>query len=139
MEVPVNQTKNPNGFTVIEIGIILSLLLIVGYIAFPKYIDFTKRTKTETLKAHLGLLRSSIASKYTERALNGKTPLQPEKITKDFFSNMKIPIEPFANTSNIKVVATPISNKDFDNNGGWIYSKKTGQIIADYLDCRGKL
>ena len=124
--------------TLTKFGIFITIFLIVAIFTLPKFEEINLKTKTSKLKGHLGIMRTAIATEYARRAINGISPLYPHTITKELFSNQKLPIEPFSKTQKITTLDTPITSKTIQNTGGWIYSKVNGEIRANYSDFRGQ-
>ena len=58
-----------NGFTLIELVVVIVILGILAAIAIPKYIDITERAKLSADRSHLGALRSSTHLLYAQNIL----------------------------------------------------------------------
>ena len=62
--------KNQNGFTLIEMVIVIVVLGVLSAVALPKYIDFKEQAATAASKGVAGALASASAMKYAESKLN---------------------------------------------------------------------
>jgi prepilin-type N-terminal cleavage/methylation domain-containing protein len=143
------------GFTLIELMIVVSILGIVGAIAFPHYQDSTKQAKEAAAKSILSVLRSQaqlyrvqhygLAPGYMgtmtapnsvfewqligTSAVNGSA--SSSKVPSASYPLgpylSELPINPINGKSGIKIVSGSVT--DFstavDANYGWLYQKET--------------
>lgn len=58
------------GFTLIELAIVLAILGILGAIVLPQFVDFTGEAEDSSLKALASSLTASSATNYGERKAN---------------------------------------------------------------------
>ena len=54
------------GFTLIELLVVIVIIAVLALIAIPKFVDAGKRSKESSLKSDLSLLRSAVATYYTD-------------------------------------------------------------------------
>jgi len=54
------------GFTLIELLVVIVIIAVLALIAIPKFTDAGKRSKESSLKSDLSLLRSAVATYYTD-------------------------------------------------------------------------
>jgi general secretion pathway protein G len=55
-----------NGYTLIELMVVIAILGIVSSIAIPKFSDLIRKSKEGTTRAHLGSLRSALTIYYAD-------------------------------------------------------------------------
>ncbi len=54
------------GFTLIELLVVIVIIAVLALIAIPKFQDAGKRSKESSLRSDLSLLRSAVATYYTD-------------------------------------------------------------------------
>lgn len=89
------------GFTLIELLVVIVIIAVLALIAIPKFQDAGKRSRESSLKSDLSLLRSAVATYYTD------TGAYPTTI-----ADLSATTAP-ANGLNPGGVSTPISASDW--------------------------
>lgn len=129
--------KFKSGFTIIELTIVVSMIMILAYMAIPRFTDLFRKTRENKTKNVLSVLRDNI-EKYKEN--NGVYPLDLKMndfLDKKYLDRQTFPkviLGKFHKQSNkIKI------GKFEDDTGGWIYDPETGEIRinCDHLDTKG--
>jgi len=115
--------RQEEGFTLIELVIVIVILGILAAVAIPKYEDMQEQARSATLKGQLGSIRSAVAIQYGRNALNGSATFPT--LTGVIFADGNVPKEPVMNLNTVKT--TP----GVDNAGGWQYNSVTGMVKAN--------
>ena len=119
----MNRLRSENGFTLIEIVIVIVIIGILAAVAIPKYEDMREEARSATIKGQLGTIRSAIAIQYAKNALSGSASFPTLNGT--IFMDGNVPKEPI-NSSNAVKTTTGV-----DNAGGWQYTQSTGIAKAN--------
>ena len=115
------------GFTLIELIMVMVILGIIAAIAIPKYMDLTTDAKTNALKGALGSIRAAVSVQYANNVIKGNNVYPTLNAT--IFAENRIPDEPFTPTDAVKLSASGTGSiADFNDVGGWIYNKTTGEV-----------
>ena len=117
------RNRSAEGFTLIELVIVIVILGILAAVAIPKYEDMQEQARSATLKGQVGSIRSAIAIQYGRNALNGAASFPVLNGT--IFADGNIPKEPVMRSNAVKT--TP----GVDNAGGWLYDQVTGMVKAN--------
>ncbi|HMI30360.1 MAG TPA: prepilin-type N-terminal cleavage/methylation domain-containing protein [Candidatus Limnocylindrales bacterium] len=117
------RNRSTEGFTLIELVIVIVILGILAAVAIPKYEDMQEQARTATLKGQLGSIRSAVAIQYGRNALNGSATFPV--LNGSIFADGNVPKEPVMNSNAVKT--TP----GVDNVGGWQYNSVTGLVKAN--------
>src|SRR5712692_10471652 len=114
------RNRSTEGFTLIELVIVIVILGILAAVAIPKYEDMQEQARSATLKGELGSIRSAVAIQYGRNALSGSATFPV--LNGSIFADGNIPKEPMMNLNTVKT--TP----GVDNAGGWQYDQTTGLV-----------
>ncbi len=148
-----------NGFTLVELMIVVAILGILGAIVFPTYQSNTTEAKVSSAKSNLSILRNQIelykmqhngvipgyasGSAVTEGTLaiqfTGTSTITGAAIASKTPSNpflygpylRTIPTNPFNTESNIKY-STDFATDAGVVVSGWLYNSTTGEICLNY-------
>ena len=142
-----------------ELVMVVGLLVILGAIAIPNFIDFRKDAKNQSTQAALGILRSavviataSIQLKEDPSQASPKFPTLAEMQANQFLESHPVlkgnkivdgpngvpknpwsePTLPVANFNKILKCSGPKGSLHLtEKNQGWCYSEETGEVWAN--------
>jgi prepilin-type N-terminal cleavage/methylation domain-containing protein len=125
--------RSNEGFTLIELIIIIVVLGILAAVAIPKYQDITNEAKAAACKGALGSLRSGISIYYANQIVKTGSPTWPPI---DSLRNIgtvmlqSLPANPYqlATRAADSVVTGVTKGAAVGTRGGWAYNATTGEI-----------
>ena len=120
-----------NGFTLIEIVVVMVLIAILAVVAVPKYLDLTQEAKIASTQAALGAVRSALHITYAERAIDPNIGASfPSSLSASDFATSTLPLNQINGQSGIEVVnSAPAGTTTSGSNGFW-YMVSDGQAGA---------
>jgi len=125
--------KKKDGFTLIELVIIIVVLGILASVAIPKYKNIVAESKAAACKGSLGSLRSGVSIYYANAAVTtGIATWPPVDSVRTVGAVMEhaIPTNPYQLPANApdSVVTGVTKGIIVGTRGGWAYSESTGEI-----------
>lgn len=118
-----------NGFTLIELIMVIAILAILATVSIPKFIDLTIEAKKSGAQGGLGSVRSAVAISYAQSITTG-TATYPSSITTSLFADSQIPENPLNNLTSVgNVTAAPAGTTTSASNGWW-YITASGRVGA---------
>lgn len=92
-----------NGFTLVELLVVLSILALLLTLAVPRYFNSIEKAKDATLKQDLNTLRESIDKYYGD---NGKYPTSLDDLVERKYIR-KLPIDPITEKTDTWIFTPP--------------------------------
>lgn len=83
-----------NGFTIIELVVVIVVLGILTAIAVPRFIDLSEKAKQSVCDNNVAAINSALQLKFLESAVNGNAAY-PDTLTAELFSNGRVPVCPY--------------------------------------------
>lgn len=129
----IRKMQNQQGFTLIELVIIIVVLGILAAVAIPKYQDITAEAKASAAKGALGSMRSGISIYYANAAVKTGTATWPpidSMRTLNVVMAQSMPANPFQASTNApdSIVTGVTKGVVVGTRGGWAYKPSTGEI-----------
>lgn len=125
-----NSSKN-NGFTLVELLVVLAILALLLTLAVPRYFNGIERAKEVTLRQDLTTLRESIDKFYADR---GQYPKTLEDLVERKYIR-KLPIDPITESDATWVLVAPeppLEGDIYDIHSGALGTAKDGSKYADW-------
>jgi general secretion pathway protein G len=95
--------KKSNGFTLVELLVVLSILALLLTLAVPKYFTSIEKAKNATLKQDLNTLRESLDKYYAD---NGQYPKTLDDLVEHKYIR-KLPVDPITEKNNTWIFTPP--------------------------------
>jgi general secretion pathway protein G len=115
-------TLKTNGFTLVELLVVLSILALLLTLAVPRYFKNVERAKEATLRQDLNTIRDGIDKFYAD---NGKYPSSLDELVERRYIN-KLPIDPITESTSTWVILPPEPNLTGDLSEGDVYDVQSG-------------
>jgi len=101
-------SKNSNGFTFIELMVVMAIIASIISIAMPRYFDGLERSKETALKQNLKEMREAIDHYHSDK---GDYPANLQTLVSERYLRF-IPVDPITETSDSWQVTPPPDNRN---------------------------
>ena len=121
-----------NGFTLIELVVVILILGILAGVAAPKMFNTSAKARDNGLKQSLAIVRDAIELFHSQ---TGALPVGPEGTFKSSLKNYlrgPFPRNPVTEDEVVKVITAATTTAD--NTSDWLYNSQTGEFIANSTD-----
>lgn len=123
--------KVSRGFTLIELMVVMTVIVLLISIAMPRYFNSLENAKEATLKQSLGIMRGAIDKFYGD---NDRYPSSiAELVTKKYIR--AVPVDPITESTETWVTQSPNSDTSsavFDIKSGAPGTAKDGTAYMDW-------
>lgn len=111
--------RDRQGFTLIELIIVIAIIGILATVAIPKFVDLSGQAKIAATKGSLGAVRSVLAIKYAQSATGGGVASYPTIISSTDFADNRDPSNALSGNSSVTAVAAIPAGTATNAHGFW--------------------
>ena len=98
-------SRNNNGFTIIEILVIVIIVFVLAAVVFPRYVDFENQTRMVAMKENMKAVQTAVEAYAAKN--NGDYPLQPDDAgLRSYFPKGNYPENPFSHKAEAPALGT---------------------------------
>ena len=126
-----NKGFTVQGFTLVELLVVLAILALLLTLAVPRYFSGIERAKEATLRQDLNAIRESIDKFYAD---NGIYPKDLEDLVERKYIR-KLPVDPITDSSETWLITSPeppLEGEVYDIHSGALGTAKDGSQYADW-------
>ena len=126
----IHATSSVDGFTLVEIVMVIAIIGILSSLAIPKFADLSGAAKEAATKAGLGSLRAVLAIKYAQSATGGSAATFPTTISASDFAGDSPKNAVTANATVVTALTTTTSGTATHASAGfWYVSGPTNSAV----------
>jgi len=130
--------RGKNGFTMIELLIVMSIIAILAVAVIPNFIGFDKEAKVAATKSNLDTLRSRVTlfrakeSRYPSNLGELLTITYLDAgVSKPYLN--KVPAEMISAKSGSNTHLTQYSTEPLSGRGGWVYLLDKAEVMVNIV------
>lgn len=131
------RSKLTQGFTLLELLIVISIIAILAATLIPNFIGFDAEAKLASTKTNLNTIRTRIA---LFRAKEGRYPTKIEDLLETNYNDLgvekpyleQIPVEFISSSDGNNTIENIQSTNSVPGDGGWVYITDKAKIIIDW-------
>lgn len=128
----IRTTPRSNGFTLIELIMVIVVLAILAGVALPRYFDHSANARRSATLATLGGMRAGIANFYANTAIEGaaRYPTYAEFTTLGTVMQEALPENPYNNSNAVRNAngTWVVGNPPVAGAQGWAYDPASGKV-----------
>ena len=114
--------KREQGFTLIELIVVMAIILILTMVAVPRFTAMVKTAREAALKQDLQVMRQAISAYTMDK---GKAPQSLDELVQTGYLH-SIPVDPMTHSANTWVTDTSDSLSDIEESNGGIDNVHSG-------------
>ncbi len=129
--------KNKDGFTLLELLIVISIIAILAATMIPNFIGFDSEARLASTKTNLNSLRTRLS---LFRAKEGHYPKDFMELTEVTYNDAgiekpyleQIPVEFISDSAGNNQLDSMASEDPIPGDGGWVYLIDKAKLIVDW-------
>ena len=131
--------KRSEGFTLLELLIVISIIAILAATLIPNFIGFDTEAKLASTKTNLNTMRTRLS---LFRAKEGRYPKEFKELLETTYNDLGIP-KPYLEQIPVEFISTKEGNNTLEDmkstetltgDGGWTYLTDKAKVIVDWSD-----